>query len=58
MKNKINSKKSYRPMKVIVETYGKRKTSSISYKRKNTQIRINWIGSRITFCVVGRNPHS
>jgi len=45
-------------MKVMVETYGKRKMSSISYKRKNTQIRINWIGSLITFCVVGRNPHS
>jgi len=34
LKNSIRRKRSYRPVKVNPETKGKRKTSSISYKRK------------------------
>lgn len=40
------------------DTYGKRKTNSISYNKKKTQINRNCIGNLIGFCVWGLKPHS
>ena len=45
-------------MKVVIDVSGNKNINSISYKRKKIQINKNWIGTRIGFCVIGRNPHS
>ena len=45
-------------MKDIVDTNGNKKTSSISYSKKKTQISKKGIGNRIGFWVVGLKPHS
>jgi len=58
VKNKINSKVSYNPKKVIPDTNGNKKTNSISYSRKNTQIIKNWIETLMGFWVWGLKPHS
>ena len=56
-KNTIRAR-SNRPTKVVADISGNRKINSISYSKKKIQISRNWIGTRIGFCVVGRNPHS
>jgi len=38
--------------------YGNKKTNSISYSKKKTQINKNCIGKRIGFWVCGLKPHS
>ena len=57
-KKKINKLKSYNPMKVVTDVSGNKKINSMSYKRKKIQISKNWTGTRMGFCVIGRNPHS
>jgi hypothetical protein len=58
MKNRQIINESYKPAKVIPDTYGNKKINSISYNKKKTQISKNCIGRRIVFCFVGLNPHS
>jgi hypothetical protein len=58
VKNKINNKVSYNPKKVIPDTNGNKKTSSISYSKKNTHIIKNCIDTLIGFWVWGLKPHS
>lgn len=50
--------KSYRPVNVKPETKGNKKTSSMSYNKKNTQINKNWIETFIIRCDWGLKPHS
>jgi len=57
-KKNINKRKSYRPAKVTPDAYGNKKTNSISYSKKKTQINKNWIGNLTGFCVWGLKPHS
>ena len=57
-KKSIIKSRSYNPKKVIPDTKGNIKISSISYNKKKTQISKNWIGKRIGFWVIGLNPHS
>jgi len=58
VKNRISNKVSYRPKNVIPDTNGNKKTNSISYNKKKTQIIKNWIETFIGFWVWGLNPHS
>lgn len=58
VKKKNSNNTSTKPLKVIVDTNGNKKISSMSYNKKKIHINRNGIGSRIGFWVVGRKPHS
>ena len=57
-KNKTIRNRSYIPPNVTPETYGNKKTSSISYNKKKTQINKNCSDTLIGLWDWGLNPHS